>query len=87
MAIKSGLGKLELKSGYREYLSEAISSLGLRLLPILFDDCVSYESLFFPLQTHRDPYDPMIITHANRYGLSIVGKDTDFDAYGVTRLW
>jgi hypothetical protein len=29
----------------------------------------------------------MIIVHARRDGLSVVGRDAAFDAYGVTRLW
>ena len=57
------------------------------VVPITKDDCVRYESLPFPDPQHRDPFDRMIITHALREGLAIVGVDTSFDSYGVTRLW
>ena len=41
----------------------------------------------FPNSKHRDPFDRLIVTHAKRNGLAIVGADVNFDAYGVSRLW
>ena len=35
----------------------------------------------------KDPFDRMIVVHAQRNGLSVVGVDTSFDLYGVPRLW
>jgi len=29
----------------------------------------------------------MIITHALRHGLAVVGADAAFDLYGLTRFW
>lgn len=87
IAIKSGLKKLSLKAPYSVLIPQAIESYPLTLLPITFDDCSHYETLPFPLSNHRDPFDRMLITHAQMNGLSIVGKDLAFDAYGVTRLW
>jgi PIN domain nuclease of toxin-antitoxin system len=54
---------------------------------VTFDDCVAYERLPFPDKQHRDPFDRMIIVHAQRDGLSVIGRDAAFDAYGITRLW
>jgi len=43
--------------------------------------------LLLPNKHHRDPFDRMIIIHAQRNGLSLVGVDAAFDSYGLTRLW
>jgi PIN domain nuclease of toxin-antitoxin system len=45
------------------------------------------ERLPFPDRQHRDPFDRMIIVHARRGGLSVVGMDSAFDSYGIIRLW
>ena len=87
IAIKAGLKKLTLSNSYVPFMTRAITGYGLTVLPITFEDCAEYETLPFPLQKHRDPFDRLIITHAKRNGLSIVGIDPDFDAYGINRLW
>ncbi len=68
-------------------MTRAITGYGLTVLAVTFDDCVAYERLPFPDRQHRDPFDWMIIVHAQRDGLSVVGVDTAFDSYGIIRLW
>lgn len=87
IAIKVGLKKLTLSSSYGDFMTKAITGYGMTTLPITLEDCVDYESLPFPLPKHRDPFDRLIIAHARRNGMSIVGADANFDAYGVSRLW
>jgi PIN domain nuclease of toxin-antitoxin system len=87
IAIKVGLGKLSLSSPYIAFMTRAIDGYGLVVLPITLADCAEYETLPFPDPKHRDPFDRMIITHARQNGLSVVGVDATFDAYGITRLW
>jgi len=87
IAIKLGLKKLTLSSSYVPFMTRAIVGYGLLVLPISFEDCAEYETLRFPLPNHRDPFDRMIVTHAKRHGLNIVGADLSFDAYGISRLW
>ena len=87
IAIKVGINKLTLSAPYATFMTRAITGYGVSLLPVTFDDCTAYEQLLFPDKRHRDPFDRMIITHALRDGLSIVGVDASFDAYGVPRLW
>jgi PIN domain nuclease of toxin-antitoxin system len=36
---------------------------------------------------HRDPFDRMLIAQAMVDAIPIVGVDSAFDAYGITRLW
>jgi PIN domain nuclease of toxin-antitoxin system len=87
IGIKSGMGKLGLNVPYSSYLETAVKGYGLIVLPITMEDCIQYEQLPFPDKQHRDPFDRMIIAHALRHELAIVGVDAAFDAYGVTRLW
>jgi PIN domain nuclease of toxin-antitoxin system len=87
IAIKVGLMKLTLSSSYGHFMTKALSGYGVSVLPITFEDCVDYEALPCPLPKHRDPFDRLIITHCRRNGMSVVGTDVNFDAYGISRLW
>ncbi len=87
VAIKLGLGKLALSASFGEFMNRAISAYGLTVLPITVADCAEYAALPFPVPSHRDPFDRMIIVHARQIGASVVGNDARFDAYGVVRLW
>jgi PIN domain nuclease of toxin-antitoxin system len=87
ISIKCGLGKLGLSVPLAKFMEFAVNGYGLVVLPITLDDCYRYERLAFPDKLHRDPFDRMIVTHALREGLAIVGVDTAFDVYDVTRLW
>ena len=87
IAIKVGLKKLTLSAPYVLFMTRAITGYGLTVLPMALDDCVAYEQLPVPSKQHRDPFDRMIVVHALRNGLSLVGVDVAFNPYGVTRLW
>ena len=87
VAIKTGLGKLTLAKPYVAYMTRAIEGYGLTVLPITFEDCAEYAALAFPKPKHRDPFDRLIVAHAGRNGLHVVGSDANFDAYGVHRHW
>lgn len=87
IAIKVGLHKLGLSRSYLQFMTEAIRGYGLTVLPITVEDCAEYARLPFPSMGHRDPFDRLIITHAKRHELRIVGADTNFDVYGIARLW
>jgi len=87
VAIKMGLKKLTLSAPYATFMTRAINGYGLTVLPITLDDCAAYEQLPFPDKQHRDPFDRMIVIHAVRNGLSVVGVDAAFDPYGISRLW
>jgi PIN domain nuclease of toxin-antitoxin system len=87
LAIEVGLKKIILSVPYSTFVTTAESGYGLIVLPITNDNCGFYEALPFPDPQHRDPFDRMIITHALRNKLSVVGVDAAFDPYGVTPLW
>lgn len=87
IAIKSGLKKLGLSAPYLVFMTRAITSYGLIVLPVTLEDCAAYEQLPFPDARHRDPFDRMIVVHALRHGFSVVSADSALDGYGAMRLW
>lgn len=84
VAIKVGVKKLELSMPYRQWMLQAISDLGLTILPI----SVEYASIQAALpQHHKDPFDRLLIAQALSEQIPLVSVDAQFDAYGVTRIW
>ncbi len=84
IAIKVGLGKLDLGEPSRSFLPRAIARNNFELLPISLDHTTMVEGL---ATHHRDPFDRLLIVQAMAEGLSLVSADTVFDQYGVSRLW
>ena len=84
IAIKVGLGKLDLGEPSRSFLSREIARNNFELLPISFDHVTAVESLALH---HRDPFDRLLIAQAMVERISLVGADVAFDQYGVSRLW
>ncbi len=87
ISIKVGLKKMGLSVQFAAFLATAIKGYGLLVLPITTRDCIHYETMPFPDPKHRDPFDRMIVTQAQRRKLSVVGNDVKFDLYGISRLW
>ena len=87
LAIKVGLNKLALSQPFLPFFTKTIATASLALLAISIDDCDAYAALKFPDPNHRDPFDRLIIVHANRNGLAVLNADAAFDSYGVNRIW
>ena len=68
-------------------MTKAIAGYGLTVLPISQEDCTGYEQLPFPHAHQRDPFDRMLVIHALRFRLTVVGNDGAFDHYGISRVW
>lgn len=84
IAIKIGLGKLVLTQPYLVWMSQALSDLGITLLPITVQYADAQASL---PKHHSDPFDRLIVAQALVENVSIVSADARMDAYGITRLW
>ena len=84
MAIKSQLGKLDLPRPFEVLFPGVLESLGFSVLPIQPSHLHRYHAL--PLH-HRDPFDRLLAAQALVEGMTVVGGDAAFDAYGVTRVW
>ncbi|PZU97980.1 MAG: PIN domain nuclease [Pseudanabaena sp.] len=83
IAIKLNLGKLSLQQDY-EAIETELEASDILLLPITFNDTIQIRDL--PLH-HRDPFDRMLIAQAITRSLSVISRDTAFDAYPIQRLW
>ncbi len=90
IAIKSGLGKLQLRnargqrSSAREFILSMVRELQLLALPLEFDDLADVEQL---PHHHRDPFDRLLVVQAKRCNLPIISADSCFEEYGVQRVW
>jgi PIN domain nuclease of toxin-antitoxin system len=84
IAIKAGLGKLNLGEPSKTYIPNALARTGFELLPISLAHATAVESL--PLH-HRDPFDRLLVAQAMIEKLPLVSADRVLDPYGVNRLW
>jgi PIN domain nuclease of toxin-antitoxin system len=83
IAIKLGLGKLELEYSFQE-LPDVSRQLDIKILPITFEHTQRYLTL--PLH-HRDPFDRMLVAQAIHHSYTLVSQDVMLDAYPIQRLW
>src|SRR3972149_11517315 len=84
IAIKVGLGKLDLGEPCRSFLPREIARNNFELLPVSLDHFRMVEGLALH---HGDPFDRLLIAQAMVENLSVVSTDAVFDQYGVSRLW
>ena len=83
IAIKSGIGRLQLPAPAPDYFSERVRQ-GLRIISIEWSHAALTEKL---PPHHRDPFDRLIIAQAISERLAVVTKDTKFDDYGIRVVW
>ena len=86
IAIKVGLGKLELSLSLEDLVGPGLASHGVELLTLSADDVQSYAELGFPNPNHRDPFDRMLVVQSKRSRLELVTADESFRAYGIPIL-
>jgi PIN domain nuclease of toxin-antitoxin system len=84
MAIKVALEKLKLPIPFKELFPARLETFGFLILPIQPKHL--HAVLDLP-RHHGDPFDRLIIAQALSEDFTVVSSDSDFDAYGVRRLW
>ncbi|MDE0426407.1 MAG: type II toxin-antitoxin system VapC family toxin [Candidatus Poribacteria bacterium] len=84
IAVKVNIGKLDLDKPFNQLFPDELDFHGIDMLDITIDHFMQVTTL--PLY-HRDPFDRLIIAQALVEGLPIIGVDSAFDAYGVSREW
>ena len=84
IAIKTGLGKLNLDKPFDQMFPERLAFNGIQILDITVDSLIKLTTLPFH---HRDPFDRLIIAQGLVEGLPIISVDTVFDAYNIDREW
>ncbi|MDZ7344437.1 MAG: type II toxin-antitoxin system VapC family toxin [candidate division KSB1 bacterium] len=84
IAIKTSLGKLELKKPFEDLLPHELELNEIDVLEIKIAHLAQVASLPFH---HRDPFDRLLIAQRLVEKLPVVTMDTKFDAYNIQRLW
>ena len=84
IAIKAGLGKIDLDKPFEQMFPERLDFNRIRILDITVDSLVKLTTLPFH---HRDPFDRLIIAQGLVEGFPIISVDATFDAYGIDREW
>lgn len=83
IAIKVGLGKLDLDPGLRHWLPNELDEAGFIVLPVTLDVALAVEQI---PRHHGDPFDRLLIAQANVGGHTLVSADRVFDRYNVSLL-
>ena len=84
ITTKHRLGRLPSAGALALDVAGAIAGQDFEGLPVTLEDAVQAGTLFGP---HGDPFDRMLIAQALARNLVIVSNESQFDVYGVRRLW
>lgn len=84
MAIKTGLGRLQLERPLNEIIEIETRTNRLQILPVDANHALAVADL---PHHHRDPFDRLIAAQSRLMQLELVSIDQIFDRYGVRRIW
>jgi len=84
IAIKVGLGKLQLRPNWAPAMKREMRHNGIAWLAVSPDHCEQIPRLPFH---HRDPFDRLLIAQAKVEKLAIMTADPHFAAYGIDIVW
>ena len=84
IAIKAGLGHLDVPDDLEGFIAKQLSRTGFSLLPIEFRHVVSVRGL--PTH-HRDPFDRLLIAQSQIERIPVVSVDARFNVYGINIVW
>ena len=84
IAIKTGLGKLDLAEPFEQMFPEQLHLNSIEILDITVNHLIKLTTLTLH---HRDPFDRLIIAQGLVEELPIISVDTIFDTYGIDREW
>lgn len=83
IAIKWGLGKLELPDPPAQYVPDRLRRSGVEARPVTVAQTLAVAAL---PPHHRDPFDRLLIAHAQLEGLQVLTADPAFSRYEVPVL-
>lgn len=84
MAIKMRLKKLQVPDSLEVFARNEVGIVGYELLRIEPEHV--YRLSLLDLH-HRDPFDRLLAAQALSEDLNLISRDSEFDAYGVKRVW
>lgn len=84
IAIKVGLGKLQMAVPFADLIPGFLDRNGIVILPIRTEHLE--QVIGMPLH-HKDPFDRMLVAQARVESAVLLSADVSLDAYGVARIW
>ena len=84
MAIKAGLGRLQLPPNPEHFILEQMALNAIESLPVQMSHALHVYKL--PAH-HRDPFDRMLIAQAQLQNLPILTVDPQIARYSVKVIW
>ncbi len=84
IAIKAGVGKLEIPGSPETFLSEQLSRNDFEVLPMYLRHALHVYDL---PDHHKDPFDRLLVSQALAEDLVFVTADPSIAAYPVETVW
>ena len=84
IAIKFGLGKLQLPAPFEEFIARQTKLNDFEWLEISLHHISILPTL---PQHHRDPFDRLLVAQAQSENLIILSADVALNAYDIARRW
>lgn len=84
IAIKAGVGKLEIPDSPEKFLTEQLSRNDVEILPIYLRHALRVYDL---PDHHKDPFDRLLVAQALAENLAFVTADPSIASYPVETVW
>lgn len=84
IAIKTGLGRVEVPQSLEDFVTEQVRVNGFEVLPVHLRHALAVSSL---PALHRDPFDRMLVAQGMQEGLTLVTGDAEIARYGAEVAW
>lgn len=84
IAVKAGLGRLELPDSPGKFVNEQLSLNDLEVLPIHLRHAIGVYGL---PDYHRDPFDRLLVSQSLVEGVPILSADPEIARYPIETIW
>jgi PIN domain nuclease of toxin-antitoxin system len=84
IATKVRIGKLPQAAAFSAEMARRVEMLGFSPLPVTLEHALRAGQL---PETHKDPFDRMLIAQAQAENLALISNERVFDGYGIRRIW
>jgi PIN domain nuclease of toxin-antitoxin system len=84
IAVKSALGKLEVRGDLVRFIPEQLERNQIRVLPVELDHALGVASL---PHYHRDPFDRLLVSQCQLESIPLITGDELIRRYHVEVIW